>query len=157
MASETDGPLQYQLGAFYWNVRNDRRFTRSGRPCIDTTLPTLANGVRPCAANLSTFITPQATADITAGFDSLAFFGQGSYDLTDRLSVIAGLRYTYDKIQFTHQRINPTNVGAPGIRSENFAATDEETNSEISGRFGFQYEVSDNWQAYATYARGYTL
>ena len=155
LASEFDGPLQYQLGAFYWNVRNDRTFSRAGTVCTDTTLATLPNGVRPCSPGLSTFVNTSATADITAGFDSLAFFGQGTYDITDRLKFIGGVRYTYDEVQFTHQRINPTNVGAPGIIANNFAAEDRTTNGELSGRAGLQYEINDNWQGYATYARGY--
>jgi len=155
LASEFGGPLQYQLGAFYWNVNNDRTFSRASTTCIDTTLPTLANGQRPCAIGQSTFQDVAATADITAGFESLAFFGQGTYDLTDRLTLIAGLRFTHDVVEFTHERINPSMLGAPGIRQEDFAAEDRTTNDEISGRAGLQYELSDNWQAYATYARGY--
>ena len=155
LASQTDGPLQYQLGAFYWNVSNDRIFSRASTTCIDTTLPTLPNGQRPCAIGQSTFQDVAATADITAGFESLAFFGQGTYDLTERLKLIAGLRFTHDVVEFTHERINPSMLGAPGIRQEDFAAEDRTTNDEISGRAGLQYELNDNWQAYATYARGY--
>ncbi|MAE03429.1 MAG: hypothetical protein CMK25_04170 [Porticoccaceae bacterium] len=73
LVSTDDGPLDWVTGAFYFKEKNSNIFDVCG-----TTL-----GCR--------------YGDSHGGLESTALFGQVSYDLSDSLEVVAGLRYTDDK------------------------------------------------------------
>jgi iron complex outermembrane recepter protein len=75
LASDTGGPLSWQVGAYYF----DSEFT------VTTVGP-------------SGFPPP---ATLTHGNQAWAVFGQASYDVTEQLSVTGGLRYTEDEKDLT--------------------------------------------------------
>ena len=84
LSSNGDGPLGWQVGAFYW----DERFN-----LISATF----NGT---GGMLPTIIT-----DIVQRSESWSLFGQGHYEVTDALKLTAGLRYTDDSRDFRGQRV----------------------------------------------------
>lgn len=64
--------------------------------------------------------TPTSTGSISASqtadsFNSKALYAQGTYDLTDQLSVTAGFRYTWDKISSNAENMNIAVLTTPGI------------------------------------------
>ena len=144
---------QYQLGLFYWNVDTDRSFTRSNFLLCD---PLVEGDV--CDINdlgdLASF-SPEARAVIDVHFNSVALFGQGTYDATEKFKSIFGLRWTHDEVGYTHQRVNPSGIGGPGIRAEDHFNTDSQSNSELTGRVGYQYSINGSWMTYGTYVKGY--
>jgi iron complex outermembrane receptor protein len=75
LASDTGGPLSWQVGAYYF----DSEFT------VTTVGP-------------SGFPPP---ATLTHGNQAWAVFGQASYDVTEQFSVTGGLRYTEDEKDLT--------------------------------------------------------
>jgi iron complex outermembrane recepter protein len=75
LASDTGGPLSWQVGAYYF----DSEFT------VTTVGP-------------SGFPPP---ATLTHGNQAWAVFGQASYDVTEQFSVTGGLRYTQDEKDLT--------------------------------------------------------
>jgi iron complex outermembrane receptor protein len=153
LASEFNGPFNFQAGLFLWNVNTDRTFVRSSHLLCDAAI---AGDV--CDTNnlgdLDSF-DPEATAVMDVEFKSIALFGQATYEFTDELRLITGLRFTKDELSYTHDRVNPSGVGAPGIRAEDHHSSDSQTASEPSGRLGLQYDVSEEWMVYGTFARGY--
>lgn len=153
LASEFSGPFNYQAGLFLWNVNTDRTFVRSSHLLCDAAI-TGDVCDKNNLGNLSSF-DPEATATMDVEFKSIALFGQATYEFSDELRLIAGLRWTRDELSYTHDRVNPSGVGAPGIRAEDHHSSDSQTASEPSGRLGLQYDVSDEWMVYGTYARGY--
>ncbi|MBT9471077.1 MAG: TonB-dependent receptor [Pseudomonadota bacterium] len=84
LSSNGDGPLGWQVGAFYW----DERFN-----LISATF----NGT---GGVLPTIIT-----DIVQRSESWSVFGQGHYQVTDALKLTGGLRYTDDSRNFRGQRV----------------------------------------------------
>jgi iron complex outermembrane receptor protein len=80
--------------------------------------------------------------------DSYAAFGQVDYDLSDRLTLTGGLRYSVDRKKF-HYFSNAEN-GAVAI----FDFNDSKTFRSVSGRIGLQYRLTDDANLYATYNRG---
>ncbi len=80
VASNLDGPLNYQFGAFYFD---DEIISDSGNQ----------------SAGATSFAT-NAISNIKN--TSWAIFGQGSYDLTDQWTLTAGLRYTDDDKDANH-------------------------------------------------------
>ena len=188
-ASNTDGPLEYIIGGYYSNVEIDRSFTRTSGLCISeeihasllaqTLNPDNVGGVSPLNAGCeagTTIINPEATALLGTEFENLAVFGNLTYDVSDRLTLLGGLRITRDELSYRHRRDGNADLeslvriggGAPGIRGIDYPelaseradgqvvdGTDSTTNTNVSGKLGFQYDLNDNWNFYGTYSQGY--
>ncbi len=79
-----------------------------------------------------------------------AAFGQGTYALTDKLNLTAGLRYTYEEKNVARTRFGQFSgkVVVPlASRSDNWDA--------VSGRAGFEYHWNSDVMTYASVARGF--
>ncbi|HET6993914.1 MAG TPA: TonB-dependent receptor [Chitinophagaceae bacterium] len=91
----------------------------------------------------------------TAKSSGIAFFGQLSYSVNNKLDVIAGLRYDYEHKNYNvlgeYQKDpnpNPIFETRPDTSaSANFSA--------VSPKLGIAYKLSANSNAFATYSRGY--
>ena len=99
-------------------------------------------------------------------------FGDGTINVTDRLRLIAGLRWTWDDLEFEHT-YNFSPITGPGIRSSadpnetecngvvslcpgnTRTISDSNSSDEGSGRAGVQFDFTDDFMSYFTYARGY--
>mgnify|MGYP002780478099 CR=1 FL=1 len=116
--------LDYVLGAYFSRAEAERSFTRDDIVCTAATgAPT---GVLiPCgtaSANASTL--PSATAVFGSTFTNFALFGQATFNVTDAVRLIGGLRYTHDKLSVFHSRVARNlalnalgqPVAAPGIQ-----------------------------------------
>jgi iron complex outermembrane receptor protein len=91
---------------------------------------------------------------ISSEVDSIAFFGQGDFNITERLKATVGLRWTRDKKDFTAQSFSY--FGAPPSRivslSRKFSA--------VTPRFGLDYQLAsggavDSMLLYANATRGF--
>jgi len=148
----------YVVGGYFAKTEAHRYFERDTVVCRSSTLAADATGLQPCTPTASVIEYPSANADFGAHFDNLALFADGTFHLGDRWRVIAGLRWTQDDLSFDHlYRFSP--IAGPGIRSQAGGGTAQlagrNESEEVSGRAGLQFDVSDNFMAYATYARGY--
>ncbi len=90
---------------------------------------------------------------------SYAAYGQGSYHVTDALSLTAGLRYTYEKKSFDRiQEFFAATSPVPPPLGTGLRITDVKTGdnwSSLSPKLGLDYKVSDDVMAYASAARGF--
>jgi iron complex outermembrane receptor protein len=75
--------------------------------------------------------------------DSFALFGQADWSLSDRFSIIAGLRFTYDQKDL--QVIPGRNSTAP---ADSISVQDD----YLSWDLAFTYDVSENWNFYGRLA-----
>jgi iron complex outermembrane receptor protein len=77
-----------------------------------------------------------------------AIFGEVTFDLTDRLSIIGGLRYSWEKKQayaaFTVGAIQPS-----------IPLLGEQTWDAVTPRASVRYKVTDTTNAYFTYSEGF--
>lgn len=73
---------------------------------------------------------------------SAAVYGEANYAVTDRLTVIGGLRYSHDKISY---------VGTNGVITVNPEASFD----SVTPRASIRYEVLDRTNIYATYSKGF--
>jgi iron complex outermembrane receptor protein len=177
LASNTGQAIEYVVGAFYSRAKNRRIFERNVIRCNNPPVPVV--GALPCGQPGSGPVeTFRGVADFGSVFENLAVFGQATWNITDRISLIGGLRYTYDILSIDHIRRTTPNVGGiPGINTNfdqgvfasatpaapngNPAATNgvpfraKTSNDNWSGRIGAQFELSDNHMLYGTFARGY--
>jgi iron complex outermembrane recepter protein len=90
------------------------------------------------------------TAFQTQETDSLAVFGSLAYDLTERLTGQAGLRYTDESKDLTARRtLSP--FGAPNINPPTVSVGDEQLSWDAS----LTYAVNDDTNVYGRIARGF--
>lgn len=114
IASNNDGPFNYVGGVYYYKE--------------DFTLDTV-------------FIFPFS---IDSDSESYALFGQGTYDVSDKLSLTGGIRYTQESKNF--DGIN---------RAFNFARTDDADFENVSYTVNANYQLNDAAMLYAKYSTGF--
>jgi hypothetical protein len=94
---------------------------------------------------------------------SAAIFGQLDWAITDRLQVLPGLRYNYDKKAADYNRktyggLQTTNAALIALQRLVYtdqAFTSSTDNTDFSGNLTVTYKASDKINAYATYAKSY--
>ncbi len=158
LTSNTDGPFQYILGAYYYNEDETQGFvTRSpNQPELGFILapPTFATG----------FPNPDRSfVDLRARQqnESYAFFGQVDIELTPEINLTGGLRYTKDKKDGFESRenflFNPFIV--PGFGLDVTPALSEQDRSgewdAVTGKVGVAWQPNRTTNMYASYSRGY--
>ncbi|MEM8988624.1 MAG: TonB-dependent receptor [Pseudomonadota bacterium] len=78
-----------------------------------------------------------------------AVFADGDFEFTDRLNVLAGVRYSYDAIERqTTQRFNRFGFPSDDIQGD----TDD---SDVTWRVSLVHELTDDVNTYATVSTGY--
>jgi iron complex outermembrane receptor protein len=176
--------FNYVLGAYYSRAKSERIFTRNDVVCnsLATPAPTV---LTPCTSPLaapSTF--PSGSSDFGSVFDNLAFFGQGTLNVASNFRLIGGLRFTSDHLSVFEKRvttlsgpgINPNfdqgvydeyvrllALGTPATTAVNSAVAlsngvpfrTKTSHTNLSGKAGFQFDLSHDSTLYGTYARGY--
>jgi iron complex outermembrane receptor protein len=163
LTSPADQTLSYVLGGYYSRAESEREFTRNDVVC--STIVPSPNALVPCGgpnATPSTF--PSATADFGSTFRNLAAFGQATFNVSDTFRLIGGLRLSNDRLSVFHSR--NTTLAGPGIQpsfpvtptgrgqpSSIFRA--ETKNTNVSGKFAAQLDLSRDSIGYVSYTRGY--
>ena len=94
---------------------------------------------------------------------SLAVFAQADWAVIDKLHILPGIRYNYDKKVVDYKRetyggLQTTNADL--IKLKNGVYTNQAFNTDyaegnFSGQLSVQYRASTNFNAYATYSIGY--
>ncbi len=163
LASAGDEVFDWQVGAFYWDIDSARNFTREASCQVtpdNTAIVAAANLADPtlgltCLQN----DIVSATAYMSTEFTNYAFFGDASFDLTDALTLLFGLRYTDDEVSYKHNRVNNDEFGRRGVGvrqaalDTDYDGSTDETN--VSGKVGAQFRLNEDNMIYATYATGY--
>lgn len=117
LASDSDGPLNYVVGAFYLHEKID---------------------------NLDVFLIRH---DYRQKTRSIAGYADLSYDITDRLSLSVGGRYTEDK-----KSVDMDATGLGGV----FSVRDFEAKfDEFTPKVGLSFEPNDNVLLFGSWQRGF--
>ncbi|UKK84451.1 TonB-dependent receptor [Sphingopyxis sp. BSN-002] len=96
---------------------------------------------------------------------SAAIYFDGSYDITDALTLSVGLRYTMDKVKYLNGRTVLYDLGGT-IRASTIPYTfpydasapaleQKEKANRLTGRVNLSYDFADDMMAYLNYSRGY--
>ena len=155
IASPSGRRLTYVAGAFFWYTDENDWFDRFLTRCTSSTLPTDATGSQPCspAPGVSTITEADGPAAWNTKFYNQALFGQATYAVTDKLTAIAGLRFSHDRVQYDFARTGAP-AGTPGIGTR-FSYAEHAEAVGVSAKGGLQYQLSPDNMLYATYSRGY--
>ncbi len=126
LTSQDEGPLQWLAGVYYANESNDGGFYTQFRG-----VPGVLN-------------TPYRQK-----VEAIGVFASGSYAITDDFRLVGGLRYEYEERSIT----SPGTTNTTG--SVNTGAYTKNTDlSEVSGKFGLEYDLGEDVLLYANAARG---
>lgn len=142
LSSTSNGPLEWQLGAFYFTDESgdfDVLWDFPANPAIG------ASGYR--------FFIPEAIADTT----SWALFGQASYFVTDNVRLTGGIRYSYDEKDGVNQLRQLLDPAPGGLILVGFPQSGEfgDTWDQVTYKLGVDYFVSDSSMLYASFSTGY--
>jgi len=160
LSSKFDGPFSFIGGVFY--IHEDNALS-----------PFVINNV-PGLFGLGT----RAAFDSFQNLDSVSVFLDGTYELTDRLSITAGLRYTHEVKDFnTNFELTILNGGTvppippagplggatlpagtpfpPGSPAGGVPFADSATFDDVSPRVVVDYKISDDIFVYASYSQGF--
>nr|WP_295925998.1 TonB-dependent receptor [uncultured Dyadobacter sp.] len=94
---------------------------------------------------------------------SLAVFGQADWAITEKIHVLPGLRYNYDKKVVDYSRVTygglqTTDAALLALKNgvySNQAFNTDYAKGNFSGQLSVQYRATSNLNAYATYSIGY--
>ncbi len=134
LLSNTDSPLSWIVGLYY--LEFEPSYTGFGLRGVG--LPLLAPGL----TSLDLVVTQELT--------SQAVFGQVEYDLSNRATLTAGLRYTEDERDIsgsTHFEFGPMMVDSPFSGRESWA--------EPTWRLALNFQASDDLMLFGSYSRGF--
>jgi iron complex outermembrane receptor protein len=144
LSSTGDGPLQYTVGAFHLTDKTLGIFA------FDRIFNTNA------ATNLPILTSPAPTADFNSladvDTDSLAFYGQGTFSLTDYARITGGIRWTRDKKDFS--RLTNATFTQPLVFTGT-PFTDSETFKKVTYRAAAEFDLTPDNLLYASVATGF--
>ncbi|MEM7665861.1 MAG: TonB-dependent receptor [Pseudomonadota bacterium] len=127
LGSNFDGPFDFLVGAYYLWAESSGEVT--------TYLP---------VTRTLGFTTSGNTAD--ADVSSIAVFGEAYYDITPELSILGGLRYTFDEKSITTAS-GFVALGPPFVGEADFDA--------VTGRASISWQPTPDNNFYFTYSRGF--
>ncbi|MGB3754450.1 MAG: TonB-dependent receptor [Parerythrobacter sp.] len=107
-----------------------------------------------------------ARQEFTIERPSTAIYGEGTLDLTDRLSLTIGARYTYDDVIYSNGSSVLFDLGGENafaslvpyefpLVGDPGRVNQSEDTGQFTGRVILDYEVADDVLVYASYSRGY--
>lgn len=154
LTSPNGQPLEYVLGGYYFKRSQKDSVIQAGLLGLPSFLLPLL-GIPPLnAVGRVTFLDIDQRA--------YAAFGQATYHVTDQFSLIAGARYTDDKVTDVSTSLTP--LTTPTLASYGYAyspsfflAPVNATKSihNFSWKLGAQYQFNPNAMAYFSATRGY--
>ncbi len=148
LASDYDSPFQWVIGGFYANTKRTYA-QRLPTPGYDVFTDAILGDGTAAATNGSYGPDSPYNADLPYDLAQLAFFGEGTYDLTDAFHVTVGARY-YD---YAEQR----RFTSGGLFSNSDDQRDKTKSSGVTPRVLLAYDVSDEITLNAQASKGFRL
>lgn len=135
LSSETSGPWSWVVGAYYsW----DELFADFDQALDDH------------------FFQTRVEVDALQTTEAYAAFGQVDYDITDRLRLTTGLRYTNEDKELEYDAYDTDPFGtSAGLPTPVAGIDDSISEDDVSGKLGLDYTLSDGWMVYASASKGY--
>lgn len=168
ITSPADQRVSYVGGLFYYKSSNEIGNSRTGRfanifaqaAAIGAPLEYSALGIPLPGALLPNELGGVDTSGGNVSVEDIAIFGEATVNLTDRLNLILGGRYTDTTVDGRYQRRSPAGTSpifnailGPNFSQIDYDLTADDTN--FSWRTGLQFSANDDLTMYATVSRGY--
>ena len=131
--SKGSGPLQWQLGGFYFHAFAFTDQFQDGAALRGTRSHIFAHGKT----------------------DSLSVFGEATYALTPSTHLTGGLRYTSDKRGLPIGYVDTILVATGAVLAHKTNALTEKTFNQVTFRAALRQDLSDNVNLYASVNKGF--
>jgi iron complex outermembrane receptor protein len=149
LTSPSGERFEYVLGAFYYRVDSEGWAEQYG-DFYNFVYCALG---QPQCGQMPAVVALGGHRDQRSEIRSSAVFGEATWSLSERFKLVTGLRYTRDDVAGT---LVVTPLPFPAIPLGTLPPYDGKVDgSGVSGRFGLQWDPSEDVMVYATYARGY--
>jgi len=142
LTSKSEGPLQWIAGAYYLRQDLTRRLSYIVRP-----IPGTIAALSPPAFAAQRFNSTQQRVNV----ESFAPFGEVVWNVTDRLALRAGARYTWEEKKGRSIKDGLPTVLNPIL----YDVTYSDTWESFTPRVGVEFKVTDDHFLYASYAEGF--
>lgn len=136
LASQGDSRLKWLTGLYYYHAVQTMIYQQIFGSQWPASPALFTSSVRTDTARLVT--------------DSYAAFAQATYNITDKLSLTAGLRYSKDKK--SNDRVLTETNGVPG---QNFSAGAKDQWDALTPAVTLDYQFTPDVMGYASYRRGF--
>ncbi|EIZ81005.1 TonB-dependent receptor [Novosphingobium sp. Rr 2-17] len=152
LASNSQGPFRWIVGGVYLHSKNDNY--------INEYRANTGDGLD-SALSQDTAYNDSAVKDLTYAElssvtrEAYAFYGQGSYDLTDKLTVTAGLRLNHDKYSGTSDSLSGGSYKYTSGTYLQPSTVEGSSTQKLTGKFALDYKLSPSNMVYASYTRGF--
>jgi iron complex outermembrane receptor protein len=179
LTSNDKGPVEWQTGVylFYSDLQDHyivHQFGADVIPLYDSLIHYGAVSGTPIALSLRPLLTGAQVIENTHVQDeNAAFYGQGTWHITDQLSLTAGARYTYDSksggspidlselpaaVQTAALKAGATstlaNYGVNGSTS-GYPLNAKVSGGNVSGAASLSYKITPDTMIYASFSNGY--
>ncbi len=148
-ASPDDKPFKYVIGAYYFSQR--AKSSRSFLLGSDY----VAFGAAGFEVPEEFFDPREVTSKPDIKTTSLAAFLNASYDITEKLSINVGARYSSEKKQLTVSQVTPFIFDVQDIYINVPATNGRLKDNDFSPTVGVAYKISDRVNAYVRYSKGF--
>lgn len=149
LASYLPGSLNYTVGAFWLNYQSATK--------VDFYVPEL--GLLAQAIGVPEQFQPFSFDTPDFETSSWAVFGEGYYDVSDKLKLTLGLRYTEEEKEIVTRQISPLSFLNPAFDVNNSYNNDSGEWEEVTGKLGFSYhpdvDFTEDTFLFGTISRGY--
>lgn len=147
LASSFSGPVNFVAGVYY--LRSHYELDGVREPAVP---PSATTSGSPSA---SVFLAgaPVAIIRPKQDVDALAGFGEVYWDVSERLRLTGGLRYSYESKNFFMDRWFVD--AATGATLPQFTFDDDDNWSEATWRLIADYSLADDIMVYGSYSRGF--
>ena len=162
-ASEFDGPYNFVVGAFYQDTTDreafkPRNYARGLEANFQTLIDTL--GLGQPVEEIYPFGDLIFTSERPTEIEELGIFGEVTFSVNDRLSVLLGARWFDTEVSFSEQQAGlpagvPLAEDAP--LSSIPATTGQQQEDGVNLKASIEYEASDDLFFYASFAEGFRL
>lgn len=146
--SGEQGELRWQAGAYFLDMKIKGTMATIGAPAIGAAVAAGLPGVSPAI---------NETYDLHSR--NWSVFGQGEYDLTDKLTLIGGLRYSKDtnSVDYASSVVEGTRSAAIAS-DESFSATrpgaSRISHGDVAARVTLNYKADSDTLLFASWNRG---
>jgi iron complex outermembrane recepter protein len=125
VVSPVDQPVSFVAGFFYSDTSVQMLYTRD-------------------------FVGAPLDVDVTPNTATYDVYGRATWKLAPSTSLVTGLRYNYDKLEYTYNQVSN------GAGSSPYYSSGSNNSSAVVGDISLQQQLTPDVMAYATYARGYS-
>jgi len=163
LTSSTDSRFQWMIGGFYEEINDQWLYGSLNNDLVDTIGWYYANYLAYYANYSGMYdiqypLTPTNlayTQRVDRTDTQLAFFGEATFEITEKWWVTGGARWFKFEQEYLEQNQFPQGLAPAGSRSTNGIVTSDSDVDDMVYKFSTQYFFNDNHMIYALYSEGF--